>query len=336
MDVFMWFEKLTGFREETIQQVQKNLFVNGDLLISKVNGEQYTCGRLEIPGLGELREKLKSVSVPSGKLSITEIVEDVQTLHVDNASSMFQVASQFNLLEMISPESTPEKGVDCYEYDMTQGPACAIAAGAGTIYRNYFVKIKNQTGQTRSHQIDCLEDIGEKLGNVNQSLWEMVNGYALVSKYGLEKINQRLLDSNEAEIDELRKLLRVGIQWNTEVTIKPTKNRLSQVYCSALPVAYSDLPAEDWKLFSQLILEATYECAFSACVLNSVQGGNNKLFLTLVGGGAFGNDKDLIINAIHRSLNIFRNVKIEVSVVSHGCSNDDVQVLIDKFNNYKK
>ena len=331
----MWFEALTGFREESIEQVQDNISINDDVLTSKVNGKKYTCGTLETPCLAELRERLKFLPVPAGKLSITEVVEDVQKLHVDasNARSLFQVASQFNLLEMMSPESTPEKGVDCYEYDMTQGPACAIAAGAGTIYRNYFVNINNKTGQTRANQINCLEEIGNELGNVDNNLWEMVNGYALASKYGLKKINERLENSSESDIDELRKLLRVGIQWNTEVTIKPAKHNVSQVYCSALPVAYSDLPTRDWKRFAQLILEASYECAFIACVLNSVQGGNNRLFLTLVGGGAFGNDNDSIINAIHRSLNIFRDVNINVAIVSHGRSNNEVQALINKFNN---
>ncbi|MCK5683507.1 hypothetical protein KAJ27_05280 [bacterium] len=56
---------------------------------------------------------------------------------------MFQVASQFNLLEMVSPGVTPEEGVGRYEHDHTQGPACAIACGVGTIYRNYFEAIQS-------------------------------------------------------------------------------------------------------------------------------------------------------------------------------------------------
>jgi hypothetical protein len=35
-----------------------------------------------------------------------------------NAGAVFQVASQFNLLEMISPEITPEHGVT-YQHDRT-------------------------------------------------------------------------------------------------------------------------------------------------------------------------------------------------------------------------
>jgi hypothetical protein len=58
-----------------------------------------------------------------------------------NAGALFQVASQFNLLEMVLPRVTPEHGVTRYAHDHTQGPACAIAAGAATIYRNYFVPV---------------------------------------------------------------------------------------------------------------------------------------------------------------------------------------------------
>ena len=36
---------------------------------------------------------------------------------------------------------TPEHGVTRYQHDRTQGPACAIAAGAATIYRNYFAPV---------------------------------------------------------------------------------------------------------------------------------------------------------------------------------------------------
>ena len=38
-----------------------------------------------------------------------------------NQNSLFQVASQFNLLEMASPAMTPERGVDIYYNDPTQG-----------------------------------------------------------------------------------------------------------------------------------------------------------------------------------------------------------------------
>ena len=119
-----------------------------------------------------------------GRLTVRQVVGDVQGFHTElsNSGALFQVASQFNLLEMVSPTVTPEEGVGIYENDRTQGPACAIAAGAGTIYRNYFVPCNGQIGQSADHQIDCLADIGKSLNNTQNRLWRMQNGYALVTK----------------------------------------------------------------------------------------------------------------------------------------------------------
>jgi hypothetical protein len=70
------------------------------------------------------------------------------------------VASQFNALEMTGPRVTPENGVTRYKHGHTQGPACAIAAGAATIYRNYFAPVADGIGQTADRQFDGLADIG--------------------------------------------------------------------------------------------------------------------------------------------------------------------------------
>ena len=139
----MWFEELMGFVEDSPQQVREHIDLDGSEMTSRVNGEVFVCGVLETPSLGELRRRVQSNSEVAGRISIREVVADVQQLHTSqtNTGSMFQVASQFNLLEMTSPNITPEHGVGIYEYDLTQGPACAIAAGAGTIYRNYFAPV---------------------------------------------------------------------------------------------------------------------------------------------------------------------------------------------------
>jgi hypothetical protein len=163
----MWFEELTGFTEESPQQVRTNITFEGNALKSLVNGKALVCGELETPSLAELRERVRSSEYRNGPISVREIVANVQHLHTDesNAGSLFQVASQFNLLEMVSPGITPEDGVGIYENDRTQGPACAIAAGAGTIYRNYFANVNGRSGQSANSQIDCLADIGVALGN---------------------------------------------------------------------------------------------------------------------------------------------------------------------------
>lgn len=328
----MWFEALTGFTEESPEQVRANITVDGNALKSHVNGKVLVCGELETPSLAELRERVRSVERRPGRISVREVVADVQQLHADesNAGSLFQVASQFNLLEMLSPSVTPERGVGIYENDHTQGPACAVAAGAGTIYRNYFAVVNGQVGQSAGNQIDCLADVGTALGNSESRLWEMRNGYALVSRGGLVEISNRLRAAGEGELDGLRRLLRIGIQWDTQVTLDGSEHTVSQAYCSALPVAYSQHPPSLWAEFARLVLEASYEATLCAAILNSVRSGNNRLFLTLLGGGAFGNETDWIVGGIRRALSLHKHADLDVAIVSYGSPKEFVRQLVNQ------
>jgi hypothetical protein len=195
----MWFKKLVGFYENTPSQVRDNFNLEGEFLTSKVNGRRMRCGKLTIPSLQELREQATDVGSYAGTIKIDEVVADVQRLHLNNPGATFQAASQFNLLEMASPEYTPELGVDIYENDRTQGPACAIACGAGTIYRNYFVELEGQTGQTKTKQVDCLSEIGAYFNNDTQAHWTMENGYAFATEKGLRQITETLEQLTDQE-----------------------------------------------------------------------------------------------------------------------------------------
>lgn len=331
----MWFEKLTGFKEESPRQVRANISVDGNVLKSHVNGKTFVCGELQTPSLAELREAVRSSGYQSGKMRVREVVADVQHLHKAelNAGALFQVASQFNLLEMISPHVTPEHGVGRYENDPTQGPACAIAAGAGTIYRNYFARVNGRIGQSADSQIDCLADIGKELGNDGNRFWEMRNGYAMPSHQGLAHIADRLRASSEAGRDQLRWLLRIGIQWNTQVTLNDCEHQVSQAYCSALPVAHCQHPIELWEPFARLVLEASYEATMCAAILNATRNTNNTVFLTLLGGGAFGNRTEWIIDAMQRALKRYQDADLDVAIVSYGVSKPEVQRLGDAMQN---
>lgn len=322
----MWFETLMGFREESPAQVRELLEVRGPFLSSLVNQQSYHFGRLEVPQLSGLRQRNR-LDGGLKKLKLEEIVADVKALHQlpENVGALFQAASQFNLLEMVDPEVTPERGVGIYEYDRTQGPACAIACGAGTIYRNYFAPVKDQTGQSKERQIDCLEDLGLELGNATAKLWQMKNGYAFASRAGLEKINQQLSRLDENAYEQLKGLLRVGVQWDTEVTLTGNRKQVTQVYASALPVGYSEHPVDLWAPFARLILEATYEATFWIALENYRRTGNNKVYLTLVGGGVFGNKLEWIFSAIAKAVAKFSQEPLTVYVVSYGQSSPELQ-----------
>jgi len=317
-----WFEKLTGFREDSYENTKSRLEVVGDRLRSKVNGQSFATGALETPSLKELRERARAVlGSLGGALEVSCVSGDVRAMHRDpaNANALFQVASQFNLLEMTGPDLGPEHGVTRYSNDHTQGPACAIAAGAATIYRNYFAKANGRSGQMRDRQIDCLSDLGTALGNHNDALWTMRNGYALCTERGLESIHHRLAESSETQLDELRDLLRIGLHWGVEVTDAPIPRPLvSQAFCSALPVSYTSIPARRWQGFATLVLEGAYEATLWAAALNAQRSSSSVVFLTQLGGGAFGNDSKWVNQALHRSLEIVKGFDLDVRLVSYG------------------
>jgi hypothetical protein len=332
-----WFERLTGFAETSPDRVRDQIAIEGDRLISRVNHQSFVYGRLETPTLADLRRRVdRHRGHASGRLSLREQVADITDLHADpaNAGALFQVASQFNLLEMVSPQVTPEQGVGIYENDPTQGPNCAIAAGAGTIYRNYFVPVNGQIGQSAEHQIDGLADLGRALGNTDAQLWRMSNGYALASRQGLRQISRQLAAASEVEIDRLRQTLRIGLQCQTQVTIGAAQHRVTQAYCSALPVAYSEWDASLWEPFARLVLDAAYEATLGAAVLNRIETGNPTVFLTLLGGGVFGNNLDWILDSVVRALGRYRDWDLDVAIVSYGRSKAEVRSLVERYSDH--
>ena len=333
-----WFETLFGFKETSPREVQANIELIGNKLHSKANGKIYIIGQLTTPSLGELRIAAQEASEShSGRLVLANVAGDVRGMHCEpsNSNALFQVASQFNLLEMVGPNITPEQGVTCYAFDRTQGPVCAIAAGAATVYRNYFAEVEGKIGQTFDNQIDCLSNVEDVLDNANDVLWSMSNGYALCSPEGLSKINQRLQSSDESEQDKLRQHLRIGLHSGVEVTDSeaPPSHLISQAYCSALPVGYSNSPQAEWAAFARLILESAYEATLCAAIVNSHNHGSNKLFLTKLGGGVFGNDLQWIYDAMRRAFLLYRDTDLDVRIVSYGNIDSQLVEMVENWNN---
>src|SRR5476651_2072170 len=96
-----WFERLTGFRETGYEETRAQLDVQGRRLRSRVNAASYCIGELELVPLQTLRVRAKSAGNLPGRLKMSVVTGDVRRMHrsLENAGAMFQVASQFNLLE---------------------------------------------------------------------------------------------------------------------------------------------------------------------------------------------------------------------------------------------
>ncbi len=334
-----WFEKLTGFRETGYEETRARLEVEDGRLRSRVNGASYSIGSLELVSLQALRERAMAPNGLHGRLKVSIVTGDVRHMHQsqENAGALFQVASQFNLLEMVSQNVSPEQGVTRYQNDHTQGPACAIAAGAATIYRNYFVPVEGHPGQTAKRQLDGLAALGAALSSALElpvgSLWKMQNGYALVTRGGLDAIGRHLGTLPADELDGLRAQLRIGIHRDVEVTeaTAPVRPLVSQCFCSALPVAYTRISAAHWEPFALFVLEAAYEATVWAAVLNAKRGVSNVVFLTLLGGGAFGNQMGWICAALRRALELARPFSLDMRLVSYGYPSQELLALVEEF-----
>ncbi|MFO1079322.1 MAG: hypothetical protein U1E23_01660 [Reyranellaceae bacterium] len=169
----------------------------------------------------------------------------------------------------------------------------------------------------------------------------MQNGYALCTADGLAAIGRHLAQCSESERDALRGLLRIGLHRDVEVTDgaaagagapAPLPGPLaSQAFCSALPVAYTRLPARAWAPFATLVLEAAYEATLWASVLAARDGDSNVVLLTRVGGGAFGNDDAWIDRAMRRALDLVRDVDLDVRLVSFGAPPESMRALARAF-----
>lgn len=330
---FTWFRNLFGFEEPTrsrsvLAEIQSKFTLSaaGDQLTCLENGRTLQAGSFSTPTLRELRESalavLKASSMSIG-LQVEHIVtNDILAEHHRHPHATFQAASQFNCLEFPSYHVNPEDGITAYSTDRTQGPACAIACPAGTLYRNYFAQVYDTktgsyaAGQTAGRQINNLDALEEALDNASPSkqYWTVRNGYTFSTEEALAKLNAVLAARDGGQ---LRDLVKVGLQRDTEVVYRSRFEEVAadppllvtQVYCSALSCAYSGVQLQHWEALARIILQANYEACLWAAVLNMLHHQDqplesNKLYLTFIGGGVFGNDMgwigDSIANAVQR------------------------------------
>ncbi|CAK9047357.1 unnamed protein product [Durusdinium trenchii] len=304
-----WFSETFGFSEESFDKTREKFTFADGILESKafeacintagiltltrrlwvlvsglgVTKRQFHVGPFELVSVEELRERLAGFDGSLGGLTFSNVCGNAQTLHRDaaNEGAVFQVASQFNCLEMNEPGARPEDGVTRYYSDATQGPACAVSCPAGTVFRNYFV---NGSGQGRGRQLDGLAEIGELVNNAKEKYWRMVNGYCLpTDSKSLARLGQRIKEDEKLS-DEIRNRLRIGVHWDTEVANK--EHRVCQVFCSALPVAYAkSTRSQDWEAFARLVLQGTFEATLAiAAILSAERQARVKVYLSAVGG----------------------------------------------------
>jgi len=153
----------------------------------------------------------------------------------------------------------------------------------------------------------------------------MRNGYCLTTEAGLAKVDGQLAAMDAEQLDDLRGRLRIGVHWDVEVTDEGAEHRVSQAYCSAMPVSYNRIRSpESWARFASLVLEAAYEATLLVALLNKRDYGSRLAYLTLLGGGAFGNDWLWISGALRRAVFSVQGAGLDVRIVSYSTPSQDL------------
>ncbi|NDY91795.1 hypothetical protein [Ideonella livida] len=364
-----WFTQLTGWAESDYASTQARLLnqvEDGRWLRHAGTGRRVDMGVLRLPTLQQLRQEMAAAGHPPAPRPLRVTVQrgDAISLHQDPtlAGALIQAASQFNLLEMTGPERTPEHGITAYLHDPTQGPACAMACGGGTVWRNYLVPLddfgdlrtpesddapRGCRGQTQAQQLDALAGLHAALQQVQDRpgaapgprLWTLRNGYALFGPGQVQAVAELLRRFDEPALDRLRGALAIGWHQHLDVTALPlpwpaTLPQVCQAYCSALPVAYNrraDATLADWEPLARLVLDASYEATLRAATLQARAGGSATVVLTLVGGGVFGNPRPWILAAIDRALQAVAGEGLDVRINSFGPPPQDLLDLVGRW-----
>ena len=77
----MWFEQLTGFKEESPKNVRNNIKIIGSEFVSLVNSQKFSFGKLEVTTLAELKKQKEKNKDYNARIEVKETVADVQELH---------------------------------------------------------------------------------------------------------------------------------------------------------------------------------------------------------------------------------------------------------------
>ena len=130
----------------------------------------------------------------------------------------------------------------------------------------------------------------------------------------------KLFNAQEGLEDAAKAALRIGVHWDTSV-VPPHEHRVAQVYASALPVAYDKrTPSAEWEPFARLVLRAAYDATLAAAACKSAAEGGRRVrvYLTALGGGAFGNRVAWIVDALQAALETHREQPLDVVLVHYG------------------
>ena len=321
-----FFSSTFGFEEE-VDDVYNNITCeetpDGSIITDKVNGKTWNAGIFTTPNITEIPKHEKrgngklNIIFGSGRFSknmgLIDILES-QSLP-ENDGATYLAASNFNCLEFVNSHCTARYGISGYPYDKTQGPYCAIACGPSILYRNYFVEVAPGKKGQLEKEVELLRD----------TPLIVEHGYVQLPSASQKEMKEKNFNWS----DETK--YRVGSHANCPVTMTRKNGGnfkildgtqiAHHVYAAAFNF-YSDVSRSPFtEEISKHMLTAEYKatilCAWDNSIRYPNHAGSNKLFLTLLGCGVFGNRVADIATIIASLKDLIVDSGLDVYIVSY-------------------
>lgn len=272
-----WFEDVMGIPESQWDFTHIPQGVRDDMGCF----ETHTVKHLEDNALCMLRPPItRPLIVTVRTAMIREEEFDTSALQVNGPErAMYQVASNFNCLEVGSERTNPFSGYFLTQLmsDSTQGPSAAAGAGAGAILR-LVTHHKNPI-----NMLDQIPECKPCNGKLHLSTLALCEESCVLPNY---------------------KLIKVGLHTNVRATYDrqrgrfthhPEGPRIDQVYVSTCICGGSTrTPDGNGKEIQEAFLRAAYYGTYAAAVMRK----STKLVLTAIGGGCFRNDPSIIMRVM--------------------------------------
>ena len=359
-----WFKNIFGVEEKPDAARNTKIGIETDATTGTVflkckvanANRKYIAGRFYLDTLGNIKNEAIAAlqqfqrtdsstwAFPNTLQVLNIVVNDIMndTGYLCNKDAVFQVASQTNCLEFTSENGKPEDGFTNYYNDLTQGPACSLAAPAGTYIRNYFSVPHGASfkEQTEAQQISTLSELTHQLGGGVDQYFTIRNGYIKMDAAQKTDFTTKLADPLLQGVNNMRdnflNHIQIGVNLDTEVLLDRINTQLipydymndlrnkftvTQVFCSA--VSFGAVPhgtvrntkdPTNIDILAKSILQAQYEATLWVGIINAIQKGINAVYLTKVGGGVFENDDIWIYEAIERALKIMKEYSVPLCV----------------------
>ncbi len=340
-----FFELVMGITEAEFLKLSPNEklpffvpFFDVNSLINRNTKESFFIGEFLDVTIDRLREgtqkKLKEMGSEGGcKFNVIEGFDDPSTswfrnkvdiaaLQADsnNQDAVFQVASLFNGFQ-----EDPNKGLMIYlnPDHFGQEEAAAISAAPGLIYRMYYYMVLIFPPGERTHKIyygqlerpvNLLDEFYDKPVRIT-----VENGYPIDDRTMLERFNKM----NDKVLNTYNGLVKIGIMADVQVTQGLSKlnsepivdgritkwasnnnstQRINQVLSPVYRVPRAaTIPIDLYRNVARMVLQASYEGVLKSSFLAD----KKKVFLTLIGSGAFNNKLEWIAEALIKAVREF-------------------------------